>query len=224
MRVRPAFLALAALMAALGLAGCQDLFNALFDDAAPTAVSASDGDYASEITIGWGAPNLSSDKWKGYEVEGYQVSWDEGPLPNTTFVTGTSYSIPVGSDYRAMKYRATVQTVFKSGSTGGSASDDGFALDTEQLIWYDGGAVHAYGGADRWYVTMLQRGFSYDFDISGGGHVEFYPYKGLDLLRSTSDPGTRQSWTCDEDGSGSKFYVHVVSNATSLSFAASYRF
>jgi hypothetical protein len=210
---RPCRALAAALLASALLAGCEDLANSLFDTAAPTGVEASDGEYADEIRVSWSDPSLSSDKWKDDSIAGYDVSWDRGPLPNTAYTTGTSYSIKVDPAYRAQPYSVTVRTVLKSGSQG-SAGDTGFALDAETLKWPDGGQVHSIEGVDRWYVTMLAKGFTYTFDFSPGqGTVEFCPYESLDVVHTADAAGSIQAWECDEDGKGSKFFVHVLPSA-----------
>ena len=209
------------------LMGCQDLLNALSDSAAPTGVSASDGDYADSIFVSWGTPSLSSDKWAGYTITGYDLSWDGPSGHGSHFVlgSGTSYSIPVATSDQAKSYSVTVQTNFSGGSaSGGSASDTGFALPpTQDLLWYDGGKVYSLA-SDQWYVTMLQKGFTYNFNFaSGGGNVEFYRYKTLDSVGGpvAASPSVA-SWTCDDGGKANKFYVHVVTS--SPSYTASYGF
>jgi len=211
------------LLCATLLAGCEEIFNSLFDTAAPTGVSASDGDFANSIEVTWGAPSLTSSKWKDDSVVGYDVSWNQGPLPNTAFTGSTGYTIKVDPEYRAMSYSVTVQTVLKSGSQG-SASDTGFALDTETLTWPDGGSNHPIAGADRWYVTMLQKGFTYSFAFASGmGSVEFCPYKTLDVVHTANAAGMIQTWKCDADGAGNKFFIHVIpSSPGPTSLATSY--
>ncbi len=224
MRNRILLVLSAAIIASLGLSGCKDLFNALTDSAAPTGLSASDGDYANTIQVSWGAPSLSSDKWQGYSVTGYNVSWT-GPVSSSTFVTGTSYPIAVLNANRAQSYHVKVETVLSPASTGEYATDDGFALDTESLVWYDGGSNYTMAGTDRWYVTMLQKGFTYSFVFpSAAGTVDFYNYKTLDSAHSSAPAATSQSWTCNENGTGHKFYVHVTPGSPDLSFHASYGF
>ena len=225
MRTRILFVLSTVIIASLAFSGCQAILNALTDSAAPTGLSASDGDYANQIQVSWGAPSLSSDKWQGYEIQGYLVTWD-GPTANPGMVYGTSCSIPIDPTHRANKYTVTVETRFKPGSailSGGSASDDGFAIDTENLTWYDEGGNYTMAGLDRWYVTMLQKGFTYFFVFpSTAGRVDFYNYKTLDSAHLASSSSIIQSWTCDENGAGHKFYVRVRS--TDLSFRASYGF
>jgi hypothetical protein len=216
------------LAAALALAGCQDLFNGLVGNAAPTGVSASDGDYANQVYVSWTAPSLTGDTWKDYTVSNYRVSWT-GPTAGWDYAAGTSYAISVIDADRAKKFTVTVESRLSLGGapavSGGSASDTGFALDATDLIWYDGGRDYTVSGTDAWYVTMLQKGFKYSFDISsGGGTVEFYPYKSLDIVHATSDIGAIQSWTCDDSGAGHKFYVHITPSAAGASFHASYGF
>jgi hypothetical protein len=221
---RRARVAVLALASALGLAGCQEIFNSIFDTAAPTGVSASDGEHPDSIEVSWGTPSLTSDKWKGYEISGYDLSWD-GPGADPGFVSGNSCSIRVDSFNRATEYLVTVTTRFKGGSSGGSASDEGFALDTEPLLWADGGRPYAIAGVDRWYVTMLQKGFTYTFDFPAAttGPVEFCPYKSLERLHTIPASGSSQAWTCDEDGAANKFFVHVAPGAPTT-FIASYGF
>jgi len=210
-----------ALACALSLPGC-DLVNAIMDNGAPMGVSASDGDYANSISVSWSAPSLSSDKWKGYSVSHYEVSWnsesDSGYADN---VYWTSFTISPA--IQAQCYTVTVTAVLSGGwLSGGSSSDTGFALDTQELTWPDGGAAHAVGGTSQWYVTMLQRGFAYRFDFDGavGGTVQFYPYKSLDPLAAVTLPAGSPTWTCDEDGAGHKFYVKVQPDSPGTGFAA----
>ena len=207
------------------LLGCQDILNAMLDSAAPTGMSASDGDYPDRIQVSWGAPSLSGDKWKGYEIAGYNVTWN-GPTANPGMIYGTSCSIHIDNIYRATKYTVTVETRFSPSSptsSGGSVSDDGFAIDTENLVWYDGSRDHTMAGSDRWYVTMFQKGFINSFVFpSAIGTVDFYKHKTLDLVHASSSPASVQSWTCDADGAGHKFYVRVQTN--SPTFRASYGF
>jgi hypothetical protein len=224
--LRAAYLAAAGLGAMIALSGCQDILNSILDNAAPTGLSASDGDYADSIYVSWGAPNISSDKWAGYSIVGYDISWT-GPLSNTVSLLAnvTNYSITAGNLVSASKYNITVTTKLSAGSlSGGSATDTGFALPAQQdLIWKDGGGNYTVSGGEQWYVTMLQKGFTYNFDFGGGsGTVEFYPYKSLTLAGSTGT-GSSVSWTCDAEGNGHKFYVHVVPSAPGT-FTASYSF
>lgn len=219
-------LALAASLAAiLVLSACQDMFNSLFDTAAPTGVSASDGDYADRVEVHWGAPSLSSDKWKDYSVDHYDVSWS-GPASGSHSTSSTNYAIPVAAGDRAKYYEITVETTLRKlgGGTvwGGSASDKGFAMDAEDLIWEDGGRTYTIAGADRWYVTMLQKGFAYSFEFLGPsmGYAEFYDHKTLDPLREKTETASAPAWTCDEDGAWNKFYVHVVPNGSGATFTA----
>lgn len=224
MRNRILLVLSAAILASLALSGCQAILNALTDSAAPTGLSASDGDYANTIQVSWGAPSLSSDKWQGYSVTGYNVSWT-GPVSSSTFVTGTSYPIAVLDANRAQSYHVKVETVLSPASTGEYATDNGFALDTENLIWYDGGSNYTMAGTDRWYVTMLQKGFTYSFDsFSTAGTVDFYNYKTLDSVHSSAPAATSQSWTCNENGTGHKFYIHVSTGLSGQTFHASYGF
>ena len=115
--------------------------------------------------MSWGTPNISSDKWAGKSIAGYDVSWDGGPLPRFAHVSGNSCSIHVDDAYRALSYEVTVKTVFQGGSSGGFASDSGFAISTQDLIWRDGGSNCSPAAAEQWYVTMLQTGFTYRFDF-----------------------------------------------------------
>ena len=224
MRNRILLVLSAAIIASLGLSGCKDLFNALTDSAAPTGLSASDGDYANTIQVSWGAPSLSSDKWQGYSVTGYTITCAALGL-NSFPVPGTSYTINVSDAQRAQKYTVRVDTVLLPASSGEYATDDGFAIDTENLIWHDGGRNYTMAGPDRWYVTMLQKGFTYSFVFpSAAGTVDFYNYKTLDSAHSSAPAATSQSWTCNENGTGHKFYVHVTPGSPDLSFHASYGF
>jgi hypothetical protein len=219
---RSARLAALALLAASLLLGCQDAFNAIFDNAAPTGVSASDGEHANSIEVSWSAPNLSSDKWKDDSVIGYTVSWDAGLLPNSGFAASTSFSIKVDPEYRAVPYNVTVETILKSGA-GGRASDTGFALETEPMIWADGGKEYTIAGVDRWYVTMLQKDFTYSFAFSSDpSDIEFCPYKSLSAVHTATDSGSARSWKCDEDGASHKFYIHVMPGSANRTFRASY--
>ena len=168
---------------------------------------------------------MSGDKWKDDSIDGYTVSWDEGSGLRSGYTTSTSFSIPVAVMDRALPYTVTVTTDFRISSSSPSASDEGFALDTEPLLWVDGGKSYSISGADRWYVTMLQRGFTYNFDFGAGtGTVEFCPYKSLDRITTpTTTPGFTQSWTCDSDGAGYKYFIRVAPTGAS-SFTASYAF
>lgn len=215
------------LLFTLALLGCQDVVNSLLDNGAPTGVSASDGDYASEIQVSWGAPSMSGDKWKDDSIQDYLVSWSSANDTRNATTTSTSYSIPITNDAdRAQMYTVTVTARFKNYGTGVSASDEGFAIDTEDLIWRDGGSNYTITGNDRWYVTMLQKGFTYSFAFPVGekGTVSFYPYKTLNEVNKTSDAGNVQSWKCDEDGASHKFYVKVDPDSPSSSFGAAFSF
>jgi hypothetical protein len=226
----PRFLATVLAIASTLLAGCQDFWNGLLDNPAPSGVKASDGDYANEIQVSWSAPGLSSDAWKDYEVDHYDIDWSSESDSGSDSRAWTDYSIPVSEANRAHKYEVTITSKLRlkggAGSiTGGFASDTGFALDTEDLIWQDGGSTYTIAGADRWYVTMLQRGFSYSFDFAAGtagtGSIEFYPFQSLDMIDPAPSSATIQSWTCDKGGKAGKFYVRVLP-ASSGSFVARY--
>jgi hypothetical protein len=210
----------ALLAAILCLTGCQDFFNGLFDTAAPTGVHASDGEYPDSIQVSWGAPSLSSDKWKDKSIDGYEVSWS-GPTSGSAFAGGTSYSIRTGL-VQAAYYTITVKTRV-SGSWEGSAQDTGFALDTQDLLWYDGGSSYQLPQVSDWYLTMLQKGFTYTFTFPGTGSVSFCPYKSLDPVYTT-EIGSSVSWTCDQDGEGHKFFIKVMPSAWPSSVTASYGF
>lgn len=200
---RPAVLA-AALAATIALVGCQDILNSLLDSGAPTGLNASDGDYGDSISVSWSAPDLSSDKWKGYSVDHYYVSWDSGNYWTT------STSCTIRSVTPAVSYTVTVEAVLDP-SGGGSASDTGFAMDADDLKWYDGGRSYDVSSGEQWYVTMLQKGFSYRFTGSAVNSVEFYPFKTLESVDSISS--SPFIWKCDEDGTWNKFYVKVNANA-----------
>ncbi|MFH2113926.1 MAG: hypothetical protein ABIJ86_05390 [Spirochaetota bacterium] len=131
---------------------------------------------------------------------------------------------------RAEEYVIEVTTEV-DGQLEGSSSDTGFALETYDLIWKDGGADYSVPGADRWYVTMLQRGFRYDFTFEGEetGWIQFYEYGSLDVIHETGETGVSGesnslSWVCNENGDWHKFYVRVVSSSLDASFHASYGF
>jgi hypothetical protein len=205
----------------LALSGCQDILNSLLDNGAPTGVNASDGDYKDSIEVSWGAPNLSSDKWKGSFVTGYSISWS-GPAgaSGSARTSGTGCSIPVASANRAQYFDVTVTSEI-TGDAGSGASDydTGFAMDAKELIWPDAGATYNVSGTEQWYMTMLQKGFAYSFDFGPGtGVVEFYPFKTLDLDHAEL-AAAAPAWTCDENGASHKFYVRVQPSASSGFFA-----
>ncbi|HCM25116.1 MAG TPA: hypothetical protein DIC34_00970 [Treponema sp.] len=220
---------LPAILLALPLSSCYDFFNSLFETAAPGSVSASDGKYANRIEVSWSEPDLSNEKWEGKSVTGYTVSWSApGPVSGSDSTTSTSYSIPVLAADRAKLYVVQVVTEI-DGSDEGSSGDTGFALETFDLLWYDGGKDYSFTASDRWYVTMLQKGFDYRFAFADGktGWVEFYEYGTLDLLASAASeaaPVSEPVWTCDEDGDWSKFYVRVVPATAGATFRAGYGF
>jgi hypothetical protein len=223
------FFILALFIALAALGGCTDLFNAIMDNPAPTGVSASDGDHTDSIEVSWGAPNLSSDKWKDYRVLRYDISWN-GPSSGSDTTNGTSYSIAVSTQDRARLFTVTVESILvvPGGGTesGGTSSDDGFAILTEDLLWRDGGQAYGITGADMWYVTMLQKGFIYSFNFASGqtGSMEFYDYKSLSPQRGSTGVGQSPAWTCDQSGAGYKFYVHVKPIAPGATFTATYGF
>lgn len=208
------------------LSGCQDIFNALLETGAPVGVDASDGEYADRIEVHWGAPSLTGEKWEGKSLTGYTLSWS-GPDSGEVVLPPdrSSYSISVSAADRAAMYDITVESEIDHMNEG-SAADTGFALETFDLLWYDGGSDYSFTGADRWYVTMLQEGFDYTFAFENGkiGRVEFYAYKTLDKLADTGADGPAPAWTCDEDGNGHKFYARVVPSTPGASFRASYGF
>jgi len=227
--IRGTGLWIAAIMAALTLAGCQDFINSLLDNAAPTGLSASDGDYENSVYVSWGAPNLSSEKWAGYSTAYYEIEWSStgGDSGSNGFAGSTSYSIPVSSAYRAQYYDVTVTAFLNQPGggvvPGGSSSERGFALEaTTDLIWYDSAALYAGDDGEQWYVTMLQEGFSYSFDFDGenSGDVTFYPYKKLDVDEGPLS-GFSVTWTCDSGDAGNKFYVRVRPTVPGTGFTAS---
>ncbi|MDP3179980.1 MAG: hypothetical protein Q8M76_18860 [Spirochaetaceae bacterium] len=228
--MRGALASAVSLSAILVLSSCQDMFNSIFDTAAPTGVSASDGDYSDRVEVHWGAPNLSGDKWKGYSVDHYDVGWSGPDSGSSGRITSTSFSIPVSAGDRAVYFEVTVETTLRKlgGSTesGGEASDKGFAMDAENLIWADGGQAYTIAGADRWYVTMLQKGFVYSFEFQGSstGYAEFYDYKTLDPQREKTATASAPAWVCDEGGAWNKYYVHVVPSGSGAIFTARYGF
>lgn len=199
------------------LVSCDDLFNSLFDTAAPSSLKASDGKYANRIEVSWTAPSLSGGKWDGKSVDGYIVRW-WGPETDSAEISAsqTGFTIWVSADHRAIEYEIEVATLVDDREEG-SSSDTGFALETYDLIWRDGGADYSFSGTDRWYVTMLQKGFRYDFTFqdSNTGWMEFYDHGTLNKVHDTRDTeptGAKSSpsWVCDEDGAWHKFYVRVV--------------
>ena len=218
--------------ASLLFSGCQDILNAMLDSAAPTGLSASDGDYPDRIQVSWGAPSLSGDKWKDYQIAGYNITWAStgsitGSVPESgsAIVSGTGHTIPVTASNRPDLYSVTVETRLRLGSvtsSGGFSSDTGFAIETEPLVWYDGGRDYTMASTDRWYVTMLQKGFTYSFVFpSATATVEFYKHKTLDLIHA-SGLSNNPSWVCDGDGAGHKFYVRI--QTSSPTFRAGYGF
>jgi len=213
-----------AVAAALALSGCAEIFNAVFDTGAPSGVSASDGDNANSVDVSWGAPNLSSEKWKGKRVDYYKVTWSfAGGSSGSGTASSTSYSVPALDSDRAKVCSVTVQT-YISGWGEGSASDDGFALLTEELLWLDGGALHTVAGSDVWYVTMLQRGFTYSFDFGapGTGSVTFYDYKNITTPEAAFSGLPRVDWLCNTTGNWYKYYVHVTPASVGTSVTASF--
>lgn len=238
LRYLPAALLLTMVTTA-SLVSCDDIFNSIFDTGAPTSLSASDGKYANRIEVSWSAPSLSSDKWKDSKVTGYKVEWEWSGSPGSGYdelgAGATSSTINVKAEYRAKEYSVIVTTEI-DGVYEGSASDTGFALETFDLIWQDGGADYSFSGDDRWYVTMLQKGFRYDFVFAPGelSKIEFYDFGSLDSIHETTDiivSGSDEvlSWVCDEDGARHKFYVRVVPSVPAVapdttSFRASFGF
>ncbi|HOX31873.1 MAG TPA: fibronectin type III domain-containing protein [Spirochaetales bacterium] len=213
---RAAFLA-ASCLASLSLGGCQDLFNAILHSPAPVGVEASDGDYPDRISVSWSAPDLSDESWDGAEVSYYEVEWSwEGGSGSSSHLYSTSYTI--SSVAEAEEYYVTVAAHLDTGETG-SASDSGFAMDAEKLVWASGGSSYTISG-ERWYETMLQEGFSYRFAFSATGSVAFYPYESLDELHSIGSANA-VTWNCDEEGEGSKFYLRVSASGYPATFTAS---
>jgi len=203
----------ASCLAALCLGGCQDIFNSILHSPAPVGVEASDGDYPNRIEVSWSAPDLSDESWEGAEVNYYEVDWGTGS--GTT--SSTSYTIyPVSA---ATEYSVTVTAHLDTGETG-SASDSGFAMDAEKLVWAAGGSSYTISG-EQWYETMLQEGFSYRFAFEGAttGSVAFYPYESLDELHSIGSANA-VTWNCDEDGEGSRFYLRVSASGYPATFTA----
>jgi hypothetical protein len=229
--VRPAAV-LVVVLAAAALVSCMDILNTLLDTAAPLSLSASDGEYGNRIEVDWSAPSLSGEKWVGKSITGYVVEWS-GPASGSADLSAdqTSFALSVGLVNRAKLYTVTVTSVV-NGEEEDSSSDTGFALETYDLVWPDGGSEYSFTGAERWYVTMLQEGFSYDFQFLDGnsGWLEFYDYETLEpLLHATGNTGlsgasSTLSWVCDEDGNWHKFYVRVVSAAANTRFFARYGF
>jgi len=227
--IRGAGLGLAVIMAAFALAGCQDVMNSLFDTAAPTGLSASDGDYENSVHVSWGAPNLSSEKWIGYSTAYFVIEWSStgGDSGSEGPVLSTSYPITVSPAYRAQYYDVTVTAFLNQPGggvvSGGSESERGFALEaTTDLVWPDGAAVYNVADGEQWYVTMLQEGFSYSFDFDGAniGDITFYPYRELDIDKGPLS-GSMVTWLCDSGGAGNKFYVRVRPSVEGTDFTAS---
>ncbi|MFH2114016.1 MAG: hypothetical protein ABIJ86_05875 [Spirochaetota bacterium] len=222
------FALLIAFITTASLVSCEDLFNSIFDTAAPTSLKASDGKYANRIEVSWSAPDLSSEKWNGKSVDGYIVRW-WGPENDSAEISAglTSFTINVDPANRAKEYQIEVTTVVDGGEKG-SSTDSGFALETFDLIWKDGGADYNFTGNDRWYVTMLQKGFRYDFTFREGETVwiQFYKYVSLDLIHETGVSGESNSlsWVCDENGDWHRFYVRVVPSTPGADFRASFGF
>ena len=219
---------LIALITMASLVSCEDILNSILDTGAPTSLKASDGKYADRIEVSWTAPSLSGDKWTGRSVDEYIVRW-WGPdnNPDGTPTHQTNFQIPVSVANRAKEYEIEVTTVV-DGWEEGSSSDTGFALETFDLIWKDGGADYEFTGADRWYVTMLQKGFRYDFEFEEGGidRIQFYEFGTLDMVHEIVATGVNElpSWVCDENGARHKFYVKVMTSMPAASFRASFGF
>jgi hypothetical protein len=222
------------LVTTASLVSCEDIFNSIFDTGAPGTLTASDGKYADRIEVSWSAPSLSSGNWEGKSVTGYLVEWTgpDAPTSGTANIPAdqTHFTIVVDPVHRAKEYVVEVTSVI-DGSWEGSSSDTGFALETYDLIWEDGGSNYSFPGSDRWYITMLQKGFRYDFAFLSGetGWIEFYDYGTLDVVHGTGLTGVSgevasPSWICDEDGAGHKFYVRVVPLTPDATFRASFGF
>jgi len=213
------------------LTGCEEVINTILDNPAPMGLEVSDGEYPDRIEVSWIEPSLTSDRWEGWEITGYDISWSADGGISGFFHTGsTSYSIDVSIDERAKLYDIEVTTIVE-GPVGGdteeaSSSDTGFALETRELIWYDGGYEYNFSGDDAWYVTMLQKGFTYSFAFSNGetGFVEIYRYKTLEPLLEATATGINPSWKCSGDGDWNKYYVRVVPTSPGAVFHAAYGF
>ena len=217
-------------LVSLLLTGCEEVLNTILDNPVPVGLEATDGEYKDRIEVSWTEPSLTSDKWEGYEITGYDISWSAGGDVSGFFHTdSTSHSIEVLVGNRARLYNIEVTTIVEGPggeSEEASSSDTGFALETQELLWYDGGREYSCAGNDAWYVTMLQEGFSYSFAFDGGetGFVEFYRYKTLEPLLATTDSGTTPSWKCSGGGDWNKYYVRVVPSSPGTTFRAAYGF
>jgi len=221
-----AIAAFALIAAASAFSGCADILNSLLDNAAPKGVTASKGDYPDRIQVSWSPPDLSSQKWQGYSVYRYLVTWS-GPIDESDFTSDTSYSIYVPPADVAMMFDVKVTAILTGGGQdGGSSGDSGFAMNASPLVWYDGGGEYQVSGSDAWFETMLQPGFSYNFAFAGRttATVEFYAKGTLGPVLGTAGPPASPSWTCDSQGSGNRFYVHVIPSSAGAQFTASYGF
>jgi len=210
------------------LSSCEEVINTILDNPAPLGLEATDGEYADRIEVSWLEPSLTSDKWEGYEIVRHDITWSAEGVSGSSHTHSTSFDISVSLGDRAKLYDIRVTTIVEGpGDTEeASSSDTGFALETEELLWYDNGREYGLTGNDAWYVTMLQKGFTYSFAFGGGetGLVEFYRYETLEPLLATTESGTTPSWKCSGGGDGNKYYVRVVPSTPGAAFRAGYGF
>ncbi len=216
------------LFLSLACVSCEDFWNTVLDIPAPIALSVSDGDYSNSLEVNWASPSLASDKWEGYSIKEYKITWT-GPFSGSTTTEGTSYTIYVSSEDRAEIFQVSVSLTLKTPlggtETAGSASDTGFAMDAKKLVWQDGeGVRHSFSGEDQWYTTMLQKGFKYtlDFDDSTQASLSVYAYKTLSPVIVSLPQGNEAAWLCNDFGNNGKFYIQVRPETPGAGFRATY--
>ncbi len=235
--MKRAFNAIFFTAALLTLSSCDVIIGAILNSHAPTGVEASDGEYADRVVVDWNAPSFSEEDEATHTVTGYTVSWS-GAVTGSVSTTSTSYTIGgMNIGDRALAVYVTVTAhIDVSGGSGETASnsDEGFALQSRDLVWNpswttaalpnDSGSDAGYDG-DTWFVTMLQKGFQYHFDTgTDGDTISFYDYESVDspVDSVATASGGLATWTCDDNGNGHKFYVRVHSASGIMDCTYSY--
>ncbi|MEX2443924.1 MAG: fibronectin type III domain-containing protein [Alkalispirochaeta sp.] len=168
----------------LALAGCDTALAALTDSARPTDVSATDGEYETQVEITWTAPDLSSeeDEKEGssdrqllrYELERQTMT---GPLIGQTHLVydidaGTTEYVDQGLQLnQGILYEYRVRAVFSDETQGVSRPDTGYAITAGDIqlgsslgrseYVYNTAAAHATADSKVWFTFLAQQGWRY---------------------------------------------------------------
>jgi len=199
----------------VGLTGCPQIFDALFNTDSPHGLTATTGQ-GSAIALSWSEPTLEDGDER--QVDDYTVSKDGSYLATTA---STSYT-----DHAALpaeRHTYTVSASFDDGSVSGeSDTEEGWYVPAELLplaagpaAWTDPGS---HTTADGWLRTLVVEGWTYHFEAEAASTLAVCSWDSP--WHQTALPGGAQpsfTWTATRTGK-----VWLKTGSSSVAFRAWY--